>query len=71
MWNVIFSGYDKIDEGERHVDKKLQYPNSLATGLGFGSLLFLINWVFGEVSLITRWTVRAYPDNGPEPYPWG
>ncbi|XP_060567906.1 PGAP2-interacting protein-like [Ruditapes philippinarum] len=67
----FLSGYDKIDEGERHVDKKLQYPNSLATGLGFGSLLFLINWVFGEVSLITRWTVRAYPDNGPEPYPWG
>lgn len=43
----------------------------LTTGLGFGSLLFLMNWAFGEVSLITRWTVRAYPDSGPEPNPWG
>ena len=43
----------------------------LTTALGFGSLLFLMNWVFGEVSLITRWTVKPYPDHGPEPYPWG
>ncbi|XP_052283467.1 PGAP2-interacting protein-like [Dreissena polymorpha] len=43
----------------------------VTTGLGFGSLLYLMNWVFGEVSLITRWTVQPYPNNGPEPYPWG
>ncbi|KAL4230433.1 Protein cwh43 [Mactra antiquata] len=67
----FLSGWDKISNEERSTKENIHRPSSICTGLGFGSLLFLINWVFGEVSLITRWTVRAYPDNGPEPYPWG
>ncbi|XP_052795697.1 PGAP2-interacting protein-like [Mya arenaria] len=51
--------------------KPLERGPWLTTGLGFGSLLYLINWVFGEVSLVTRWTVKGYPDIGPEPFPWG
>ena len=49
----------------------LKRPFSLPTALGFGSLLYLTQALYGEVSVITRWTVRSYPDHGPDPYPWG
>ena len=47
------------------------HANWLAVGCGFGSLLYLTQAVFGEVSVILRWVVSGYPDTGPMPYPWG
>lgn len=50
---------------------KVNRPYWVPTSIGFGSLLYLTHWCFGEVSLLTRWTVKSYPDTGPSPYPWG
>lgn len=67
------SGFDKIEESQKEAsfNKQVARPPWFTTAIGFGSLLYLMNWVFGEVSLITRWTVRPYPFTGPQPYPWG
>lgn len=43
----------------------------LRMGLGLGSLIYILQALFAEVSLLTRWTVNGYPDSGPSPFPWG
>ncbi|CAH1777955.1 unnamed protein product [Owenia fusiformis] len=66
---------DKIisgeDGGEASEDKNSLKPYWLFTAGGFGSLLYLTHWVFGDVSLVTRWSVSGFPDTGPSPNPWG
>ena len=68
MSNTYSTGSDadleeKMSQTER--------PYWLPTAIGFGSLLYVTHWCFGEVSLITRWVVKGYPHIGPQPYPWG
>ncbi|KAK7498732.1 hypothetical protein BaRGS_00010109 [Batillaria attramentaria] len=73
----FIAALDQIVSGMDKVEKKVQVmvssdqPAWFAAALGFGSLLFLTHWCFGEVSLITRWVVKGYPDPGPQPGIWG
>ncbi|XP_076071290.1 PGAP2-interacting protein-like [Mytilus galloprovincialis] len=66
----IISGSD-ISEVKESPSKTTDRPYWLPTAIGFGSLLYLTHWCFGESSLVLRWVVKGYPDHGPAPYPWG
>lgn len=48
-----------------------RYPGLLATGVGFGALLSLTGLLFGEVSVIIRYSVMPIGEQGPHPWPWG
>ncbi|CAF4268901.1 unnamed protein product, partial [Rotaria sordida] len=46
-------------------------PNWLLVGIGFGSLLFyLLQWVFGDLSVVSRWASNAFPNQPLDPIPY-
>ena len=51
-------------------DESRGYPGVLVTGVGFGSLVYLTLWLFGDASIVSRWAVAPYPEQGPYPNPW-
>ncbi|CAF0860410.1 unnamed protein product [Adineta ricciae] len=46
-------------------------PHWLLLSIGFGSLLFNLHWVFGDLSVVSRWASNGFPDQAPEPIPYG
>ncbi|XP_078481655.1 PGAP2-interacting protein [Ciona intestinalis] len=60
------------DQNEKKDDKKIKNTgNPLILSLGYGALFFFLHAIFGEVSLVPRYTVSGFPDTGPTPNPWG
>ena len=51
--------------------ENLLQPNWLLVGIGFGSLLFNLHWVFGDLSVVSRWASNGFPNQAPEPIPYG
>lgn len=66
----IISNSDLPSSTRSHDTESERYPGMVLTGVGMGALLFLTLWLFGDVSVVSRWAVAPYPDRGPYPYPW-
>ena len=39
--------------------------------LSFGGWCFMVQLLYADVAVLSRWVVQGYPDKGPMPNPWG
>ncbi|CAM4752299.1 unnamed protein product [Rotaria magnacalcarata] len=46
-------------------------PNWLLLGIGFGCLLFNLQWVFADISVVSRWASNGFPNQALDPIPYG
>ena len=68
---VSSGGHSGENSGGAGNGEGSQFPGLVSTGVGFGAALFLMQLLFGDLSVISRYAVATYPDRGPYPYPWG
>ena len=69
-WRTPIIKSTDLPSGKVPLQESDKYAGVMVTGLGFGALIFLTIMFFGDVSIISRWTVAPYPNPGPYPYPW-
>lgn len=71
-WNSFTSlttpGFNPLRSGNHG---NILQPNSFLIGSAFGGLLFNLHWVFGDISVVSRWASDGYPNQAPEPIPYG
>lgn len=68
MSMIFFQGFNPLRTTPR--DSVLQ-SNWFLVAIGFGSLLFVLQWVFGDLSVVSRWASNGYPNQAPDPIPYG
>ncbi|KAH9513982.1 Protein cwh43 [Bulinus truncatus] len=69
--SVISSSFEDSLQRQEKSTFQCSSLKSVISGVGLGSILYLTHMCLGEASLITRWTVKGYPETGPVPLPWG
>ncbi|GAA6010929.1 hypothetical protein JCM10207_003995 [Rhodosporidiobolus poonsookiae] len=57
--------------GEEEEAKKGGWAAQAAAVIGFGSLFFLLHWLYTDSGTLLAWTFVGHPSTLPSPFPWG
>ncbi|KAF9157869.1 hypothetical protein DFQ26_008239 [Actinomortierella ambigua] len=58
-------------EEHRNVESSKKSESWLLSGLGGGAYFFMLHTMYGDSSIISRWSLGGYPNTGPHPVPGG
>ena len=68
---VFISGHSSAHKSKCNSGNRVSWHQWLRISVGFSAMFWLTHWVFGEVSLVSRWAIAGAPESGPSPNPWG
>ncbi|GAA6038296.1 hypothetical protein JCM8097_003930 [Rhodosporidiobolus ruineniae] len=60
-----------VPEKEEKEEDKPKFLGKLASTVGFGSLFFLLHWLYTDSGTIIAWTFAGHPHSGPSAFPGG